>query len=255
MLTVISPAKSLDTESPVPEVEVTQPRFLADATILARAAAKLSPKKLKGLMHISDKLAALNAGRFAAFSPPFTPDNARPAIHMFAGDVYTGFGIDSASPETRDFARDHVRILSGLYGLLRPFDLMQPYRLEMGTKFGVGRKKTLYAWWGDRIAKALADDLAGHADRTLVNLASTEYLGAVVTKALPGPVITPTFREWRNGELRFISFSAKTARGAMARFICDERIDHPEGLRDFARDGYRFEPGLSDDTALAFVRG
>lgn len=254
MLTVISPAKSLDMSSPVPESTVTQPRFLEEATKLARAAAKLGAADLERLMGISEKLAGLNVGRFRAFEPPFTPENARPAIYTFAGDVYVGFDAKSADRATIAFAQDHLRILSGLYGLLRPLDLMQPYRLEMGTKFGVGRAKDLYAFWGTRLADALAEELSGHRAPLLVNLASKEYFGAVPVKRLPGPVITPEFKESADGRLRFNTFAAKKARGLMARYICEHRIDEPEALKKFDVDGYRFQPSQSDAQNWLFVR-
>jgi cytoplasmic iron level regulating protein YaaA (DUF328/UPF0246 family) len=254
MLTVISPAKTLDLISPVLEGAASQPQFLDMAAKLAKAAAKLKPGKIKQLMHISDALAGLNVARFNAFGLPFTSDNARPAIRTFAGDVYIGFDAQSLDGATLAYAQNHLRILSGLYGVLRPLDLMQPYRMEMKTRFGVGKAKTLYEYWGARIAEALASDLADHPDATLINLASNEYFAAVKTARLPGAVITPTFREWRGSSLKFNSFAAKRARGSMARFICDNRIDRPEGLRDFARDGYRFEASLSDEGQLSFVR-
>ncbi len=254
MLTVISPAKTLDLTSELPEETPTQPLFLDAAAKLAKGAAKLKPAKLKKLMDISDSLAELNAARFKAFEVPFTPDNARPALRTFAGDVYIGLDAATMDASTVAFAQDHLRILSGLYGLLRPLDLMQPYRMEMKTKFGVGRAKTLYSFWGGKIAEALAAELADQPERTLVNLASNEYFAAVKTARLPGDVVTPTFHEWKGSALRFNSFAAKRARGTMARFICDQRIDRPEGLRDFAEDGYRFEPSASDGNQLAFVR-
>ena len=254
MLAVVSPAKSLDLNSDVPAVTTTQPRFLDDATTLARAAAKFKPAQLGKLMGISDALADLNAGRFRAFAPPFTPENARPAIYTFAGDVYVGFAAPSLDSDTISFAQDHLRILSGLYGVLRPLDLMQPYRLEMGTRLAVRRAKTLYAYWGGRLADALAADMADHADRTLVNIASQEYFGAVDTSRLPGPVLTINFKERVGDTLRFNSFGAKKARGLMARFLCEQRLDRPEGLKDFATDGYRFEPSLSDPGNWLFLR-
>lgn len=255
MLVLLSPAKSLDLTSKVPPVAATQPRFLSDATRLAQAAAKLAPRRLQDLMGISDKLAALNAGRFAAFAPPLTPENARPAIYSFAGDVYVGFDAYTLDTGAIAFAQDHVRILSGLYGLLRPLDLMQPYRLEMGVRFATGRAKDLYGFWGDRLGAALAEDLGGHDERTLVNLASQEYFAAVATAELPGGVITPTFKEMKDGKLRFNSFAAKKARGAMARYICERRIGRPEALKAFDADGYRFQPSLSDAATWVFVRG
>jgi len=254
MIAVLSPAKTLDFESPVPPVDATQPRFLGEAAQLARAAARLTPAKLQRLMHISEPLAKLNAARFKAFTVPFTADNARPALHSFDGDVYAGLAGPSLDATAVAFAQVHVRILSGLYGILRPLDLMQPYRLEMGVKFAVGRKPDLYAWWGERVTRALADELADHADRTLVNLASVEYFGVVQPALLPGRVLTIDFRDDRDGALRFNTFAGKRARGAMARFMAVERIDRPVGLRDFAEDGYRFQPALSDDDRWLFAR-
>ncbi len=252
MLAVLSPAKTLDLDSPVPPVPATQPRFAADAARLAAAAAKLSGRKLQKLMHISPALATLNVERFRAFVAE--PEAPRPALFTFAGDVYTGLRGPEMDEVTRAFAQDHVRILSGLYGLLRPLDVIQPYRLEMGIPFGIGRKKTLYAWWGDRIATTLAEDLADHADKTLINLASVEYFDAVQIARLPGRVLAIDFRDDHDGDLRFNSFVAKKARGAMARFLCEERLDRPEGLKDFAGFGYRFDAPRSDDGRWLFVR-
>ena len=254
MLAVLSPAKSLDLDSPVPPVEATLPRFAADAATLATAAAKLRPKALQKLMHISPALAELNVARFKAFDPAPDPAAARPALYTFDGDVYAGLRGPEMDAATRTFAQAHVRILSGLYGLLRPLDRIQPYRLEMGTAFGVGRKKTLYAVWGDRIARALADDLAGHPDPTLINLASVEYFTAVAVDRLPGRVLAIDFRDDHDGELRFNTFVAKKARGAMARFMCDERLDRPEGLKDFTADGFRYDKARSDGGRWLFVR-
>lgn len=254
MLAVISPAKSLDTESPHPQVAVTQPRFLTEAETLARAAAKLKAGALQKLMGISDKLAALNVERFAAFATPFTPDTARPAIYTFAGDVYAGFDAATLDAKAIGFAQDHVRILSGLYGLLRPLDLMQPYRLEMGVKFTTKGRKDLYGFWGDRIADALAEELRASDEPVLINLASQEYFGAVRTARLPGRVINIGFKESRDGKLRFNSFGAKKARGMMARFMCANAIDRAEGLKDFAADGYAFQPALSNEADWLFVR-
>ncbi len=254
MLAVLSPAKSLDLETPVPAVEATAPRFAADAATLAKAAARLTAPKLQKLMHISKPLAKLNIDRFRAFDPGDAPPAARPALFTFDGDVYAGLRGPDMDVATRAFAQGHVRILSGLYGVLRPLDAIQPYRLEMGIAFGVGRAKTLYHFWGDRIARALADDLAGHADPTLINLASVEYFGAVATDKLPGRVLAIDFRDDHDGELRFNTFVAKRARGAMARYLCDHRLDRPDGLKEFGDDGYRFDKARSDDDRWLFVR-
>ena len=254
MLAVISPAKTLDLESPVPDGIATEPIFLGEAARVAKVAAKLRASALRKLMHISENLAELNAARFRAFEVPFTAENARPALYTFDGDVYAGLDGRTMSPASVAFAQDHLRILSGLYGLLRPLDLMQPYRLEMGIKLPVGRTKTLYEFWVDRIAPALADDLAGHDDPTLINLASVEYFTAVDPGRLPGDVLSIDFREEKSGALRFNTFAAKRARGSMARFICDERIDRADGLKDFAVDGYSFRANLSEPGRWAFVR-
>ena len=254
MLAVLSPAKTLDLETPVPDVVATEPRFLGEAAKLAKAAAKLRPSALRKLMHISEALAELNAARFKAFTTPFTPKNARPALYTFDGDVYTGLAGPTMDAAAVDFAQDHVRILSGLYGVLRPLDLMQAYRLEMGIKLPIGRAKTLYDYWGDRIGKALADELGDHDDKTLINLASVEYFTAVDTARLPGKVLAIDFRDDRGSGLRFNSFAAKKARGSMARFICDEQIDEPAGLKDFKIDGYGFVGSMSDADRWCFVR-
>ncbi len=254
MLAVLSPAKTLDLDSPVPPLDATVPAFAADAAKLAQAAAKLRPAALRKLMHISPALAELNAARFRAFDAGDEPAGTRPALFTFAGDVYTGLRGPEMDAATRAFAQDHVRILSGLYGVLRPLDAIQPYRLEMGTAFGLGRKKTLYAVWGDRIARALAADLADHDDPTLINLASVEYFDAVAVAKLPGRVLAIDFRDDHAGTLRFNTFVAKKARGSMARFLCDERLDRPEGLKEFTDDGYRYDKARSDEDRWLFVR-
>ena len=254
MLAVLSPAKTLDLETPVPAVDATEPRFIAEAARLAKVAAKLRPSALRKLMHISEPLAELNAARFKAFEVPFTPENARPVLYTFDGDVYSGLDGPAMDAGTVDFAQGHVRILSGLYGVLRPLDLMQAYRLEMGIKLPVGRTKTLVDFWGDRIAKALAEDLADHDSKTLINLASVEYFEAVAVEKLPAKVIAIDFRDNDGGALRFNTFVAKKARGSMARYMCDHRLDRPDGLKDFAADGYKFDARRSDGDRWTFVR-
>ena len=254
MIAVLSPAKTLDETTPVPAVAATLPRFIDQAAIVAKAAAKLSPKALQKLMHISPGLAELNAARFKAFELPFTPENARPALYMFDGDVYTGLAGTTLDDDGVAFAQAHVRILSGLYGLLRPLDLMQPYRLEMGVPIKVGTRKDLYAVWGKRVAAALAEELADQKDRTLINVASKEYFGAVDVAALAGEVIAIDFRDDHDGELRFNTFVGKEARGAMARYMVDERLDRAEGLKGFKALGYSFKAKHSDEGRWAFVR-
>ena len=254
MLAVVSPAKTLDLDSPLPAIEPTQPRFIEETEKLARAARKLTARDLKKLMHISDNLAELNVERFKAFETPFTPDNARPAIFTFAGDVYTGFDVKTLDAAAVDFAQAHLRILSGLYGVLRPFDLMQPYRLEMGIKLTVGRSGDLYRFWGDRIARSLSEELADAEEPVLVNLASQEYFGAVPSRTLGARIVTPHFKQLKDGIPTFAAFNAKKARGMMARFICENRIDRAEGIKAFETDGYRFEAGLSGDDDWMFLK-
>lgn len=252
MIAILSPAKSLDFASPVPELAATRPRLADVAEMLAARAAKLSKRRLTELMDISDKLAALNVDRFRGFAE--APE--RPALFAFAGDVYIGFDARSLEPEAIAYAQDHVRLLSGLYGLLRPLDAIRPYRLEMGTRWAPGRTRDLYAHWGDRIAGALAEDAATAGDGVVVNLASQEYWRAVEGR-LPGDirVIDVRFVELRGGEEVFVSFHAKRARGMMARWICEHRHSDPDALSGFDSDGYRFDSAGSTADQLKFVRG
>jgi cytoplasmic iron level regulating protein YaaA (DUF328/UPF0246 family) len=251
MLAVISPAKTLDYKRPYPPLGSTLPRFGENAADLAGAAAKLSSKKLGALMHISPGLAALNAERFRSF--PSLPQ--RPAIFAFAGDVYTGFEVHSLDEEAIRFAQDHLRILSGLYGLLRPLDAIRPYRLEMGTRWAPGRKADLYEYWGPRIAQTLQQDLEDSAEKVIVNLASKEYWAAA-QKHLPAgvAVIEIDFREDGPDGLRFNTFAAKRARGMMARYLCEHRLTDPQALKNFDSDGYAFDPGNSDQSRWRFRR-
>jgi cytoplasmic iron level regulating protein YaaA (DUF328/UPF0246 family) len=251
MLAVISPAKTLDYASPLPALASTPPRFAAEAERLAAAAAKLGPGKLAGLMDISDRLASLNAGRFRDFAAA----EERPALYAFAGDVYAGFEVRSLEEEAVRFAQDHVRILSGLYGLLRPLDAIRPYRLEMGTRWAPGRRRDLYAFWRDRIAERLAADAEESGSALLVNLASKEYWRAVEGRLPPSlPVIEIDFREEGPEGLRFNTFAAKRGRGMMARFICEHRLSDPEALKGFDSDGYRYDPENSDSHRWRFCR-
>ncbi|HWH18871.1 MAG TPA: peroxide stress protein YaaA [Allosphingosinicella sp.] len=251
MLAVISPAKTLDYKRPIPPLVPTKPRFTEEAAALATAAAKLSPKKLAALMHISPALADLNAGRFRSF--PDLP--RRPAIFAFAGDVYTGFEVQSLEEEAILFAQDHLRILSGLYGLLRPLDEVRPYRLEMGTRWAPGRKADLYGYWGPRISRCLLEDLEETGDPVIVNLASKEYWTAAERHLPPGlKIIDIDFREEGPGGLRFNTFAAKRARGMMARYMCEHRLTDAEALKGFDSDGYAFDPRNSDDKRWRFSR-
>ena len=252
MIALLSPAKTLDYERPFPSIDATVPRFADDAEALAAAAAKLGAKKLGTLMHISDKLATLNAGRFAGFADA----TERPAIYAFNGDVYTGFEAKSLDEPAIAFAQDHVRILSGLYGLLRPLDTIRPYRLEMGTRWAPGRAKNLYGYWGSRVSALLARDLAEEGSDVIVNLASKEYWHAVETCPPAGArIITVDFREEGPNGLRFNSFGAKKARGLMARWMCEHRITDPDALEGFDSDGYRFAGADADGALLHFIRG
>jgi hypothetical protein len=250
MLAVISPAKTLDYKRPLPALEPTRPAFEEDAALLAGAAAKIPAKKLGSLMHISDSLAKLNAERFRGFAEQ--PE--RPAIYAFAGDVYTGFEVHSLGEDAVRFAQDHLRILSGLYGLLRPLDRIRPYRLEMGTKWAP-RRKDLYSYWKGRVADRLAEDLDRQSDRTIINLASKEYWAAVDGK-LPAHVrvVEIDFREQGPNGLRFNTFAAKRARGMMARYICEHRLADADALKNFDSDGYAFDPENSDDGRWRFMR-
>ena len=238
MKIVISPAKSLDFESELPTTKFTQPSFLAESEKLNKVLVKKKPKALSELMSISDNLAQLNWERNQNFTVPFTAANARPAVYAFNGDVYNGLDAYSIPEEKLDKLQDTLRILSGLYGVLKPLDLMQPYRLEMGTSLKVGRNKNLYEFWKKTITAHLNEELA--AEEVFVNLASNEYFGAVDTKGLKVPVITPVFKDWKNDKLKIISFYAKKARGSMVRYILDTNAQTLEDIKGFNRDEYQF---------------
>ena len=252
MLIVLSPAKRLDFKPAPVAVAPTRHRFEADVAELSKTTRKLTKPELRRMMSISADLAALNRERFQAFDAE-SADGVQAAF-AFAGDVYEGLKARDLDPAGLAFAQDHIRILSGLYGLLRPLDRIQPYRLEMGTRLKTRRGSSLYDFWGDRISKCLNADAEGQADPTLVNLASQEYFGAVDALALKLPVVTPHFRESKDGESRIISFFAKKARGGMARFAIDERIERAEDLKAFNRDGYRFDKAASTGTDWIFIR-
>ncbi len=254
MLIVISPAKKLDFDNAAPVSDHTQPPLLDQAEILAERARELSADDLARLMKISDKLAELNRERFQAWHTPFTPQNAKQALFAFKGDVYAGMQAETLAEDDVAFAQDHLRILSGLYGVLRPLDLMQAYRLEMGTRLDNARGEDLYAFWGTRITERLNADLAAQGDDVLVNLASNEYFKSVDTEKLDGRIITPNFKEWRDGKLRIVSFSAKKARGLMTRYLIENRIEDPERIKEFDLDGYSFDPEQSDGANWIFTR-
>lgn len=254
MLVVVSPAKNLDFETPPITSASTQPDFLKQSQELVKVCRKLSPAKLSSLMKISDKLAGLNADRFDSWNTPFTPDNAKQAILAFNGDVYTGLDATSFSKQDLEFAQQHLCILSGLYGLLRPLDLMQPYRLEMGTKLKNNKGKDLYEFWDEQITNALNKTLLKQDNQVLVNLASNEYFRSVKIKNVKGTVVTPIFKDKKNGEYKVISFFAKKARGLMARYIIQNRLNSAEQLKLFDQSGYQFEPNQSTDVKLVFTR-
>lgn len=254
MLMVISPAKTLDFESPLATTRFTQPALLDDSQTLIDVARKLSPADISSLMHISDKLAVLNAERFNDWHPPFTPDNARQAILAFKGDVYAGLDAASFNEKDFDFAQQHLRMLSGLYGVLRPLDLMQPYRLEMGIKLKNAEGKDLYTFWGEKLTNTLNAALTEQGDDVLVNLASDEYFKAVKPKKLNARIIKPVFLDEKNGNYKVISFYAKKARGLMSRFIIQQQLTQPAQLKEFNVDGYRFAASESSDSELVFKR-
>lgn len=254
MLIVISPAKTLDFDSPLPPVRASQPRLLAQSQSLIDQARKLSASDVASLMKVSDKIAALNVARFASWHTPFNKDNARPALYAFMGDVYTGLEARAFSVEDVRYAQSHLRILSGLYGLLRPLDLIQPYRLEMGTRLRNSNGEDLYRFWGDDISTLLKKDMAAANSDVLVNLASQEYFRAVRPSVLGRRTVTPVFEDEKQGKFKIISFYAKKARGLMAAWILRERVDTVDGLSGFNVAGYRFVPSGSDADTLLFRR-
>ncbi|EKT55419.1 peroxide stress protein YaaA [Providencia burhodogranariea] len=254
MLITISPAKTLDYESPVATQTFTQPELLNESQKLINVCRKLSPADIATLMKISDKLAGLNAARFGEWQPDFNPENARQAILAFKGDVYTGMQAETFSTQDFEFAQQHLRILSGLYGLLRPLDLMQPYRLEMGTRLKNPRGKDLYEFWGDIITEQLNSAIATQGDHVLVNLASDEYFKSVNAKKLDGIIVKPVFLDEKNGKYKVISFYAKKARGLMSRFIIQNKLSKTDQLADFNLEGYQFDESQSKGNELVFTR-
>ena len=254
MIIVLSPAKSLDLETPVRTRKFSQPEFLADAGMLVKDLKKFNPEELSELMNMSSKLGALNYERYASWHPPFNKDNARPAIFTFIGDVYQGLEANTFSVADLNYAQKHLRILSGLYGILKPLDLMQPYRLEMGTRLATGKGDDLYAYWGDRLTKSLNKELADEKKKVLVNLASNEYFNAIQARDLDGKVITPAFKDFSSGKYRFLSFYAKQARGMMAAFIIKNRISSIEKLKEFDTAGYRYSEQDSTENKPVFLR-
>ena len=254
MLIVLSPAKTLDYETPPQTRKTTQPELLARSRELVGDARKLSPDQIGSLMGISDKLAALNHERFMNWGEPFSLGNAKQSLLAFKGDVYTGLDAATLSATDLNFAQKHVRILSGLYGVLRPLDLMQAYRLEMGLKFVNSGGKNLYEFWGSDITDAINSALKSLKSGVLVNLASREYFRAIQAKALDAEVITPVFKDLKNGRYRVLSFFAKKARGQMARYIIDRRLNDVAAIKQFRANGYRYNKAESTAREWVFTR-
>ena len=253
MILVVSPSKSLDFAT-TDYHRFTQPRFLEESRTLIGRLREFSEPELKKLMKISDKLAAQNAERYAAFEQPFSPENAKPALLAFRGDVYTGVDVDDFTEDDLNFAQEHLRILSGLYGLLRPLDLMQAYRLEMGTRLTTPRGKDLYEFWGDKLTRQLREDLDASKKRVLVNLASKEYFRSLTPTDLNADIYTIDFRENRSGQWKFITFNAKKARGMMCRYVIKNRLTDPAAMRHFDLEDYRFNEELSEEKKFVFTR-
>lgn len=254
MLIVISPAKTLDLESPYNAPAPTQPEFLSDSRKLVRIMRDYSAADLGELMHTSEAISTLNVERFRQWKTPFSEANARPSIFMFKGDVYTGLEAENFSAADLKYAQDHLRILSGLYGALKPLDLMQAYRLEMGTALENERGENLYAFWRDKVTKAVKRDLAAQKDPVLVNLASNEYFSVLDKKALGAQIVTPVFKDYSSGKYRVLSFFAKKARGRMAAWILQNRIADPGKLAGFKVDGYKYSKAESTADKPVFLR-
>ena len=254
MITILSPSKTQDYSSDLPDLSYGEPALLAESKKLVKQLRQYSPDELAQLMNISDSLATLNYERYRQFAPPFTPDNAHPALLAFRGDVYTDIAVANYDQEDFSFAQDHLRILSGLYGLLRPLDLIQPYRLEMKTALDNPRGSNLYQFWGERITEQLNESWSDHSNLTLINLASQEYFRAIDTRQLKASVVTPVFKEYKDGKLKTVAIYAKRARGKMANFIIRERIDEPEQLKTFNEDRYEYHEPSSSEQEWYFVR-
>ncbi|MDJ0882355.1 MAG: peroxide stress protein YaaA [Gammaproteobacteria bacterium] len=254
MLAVVSPAKTLDYDSEVQTSEFTRPRHLKQSQLLINRLRDFSALDLTELQHVSSKIAELNFERNHQWKTPFNLKNARQALFAFKGDVYTGLDAYTMNEENIQFAQDHLLILSGLYGVLRPLDLMQPYRLEMGTKLETSAGKNLYEFWDMQITDAINKQLKYSKSDTLINLASNEYFKSVKTKNINGQIITPAFKDYKNGQYKMIGFFAKKARGLMARYLIDHQLTDPNSLKDFNTEGYQFNTKLSDEKNWVFTR-
>lgn len=255
MLVLLSPSKTMDFQDNWELEEASYPQFLDEAEELVKQLRQYSPEEIGELMNVSDKIAKLNFDRFQSFSTPFNNENARQAILAYRGDVYDGIAVNQYTEKDFQFAQEQVRILTGLYGILRPLDLIQPYRLEMGTRFPNPKGDNLYEFWGNKITENINNDLRSHNKQYVVNLASNEYFKAINSKQLKGNVITPVFKENKNGQYKTIAIYAKKARGYMTDFIVRNRIDAPEDLKGFNYDGYGFNEDLSNDKEFVFTRG
>lgn len=255
MLIILSPAKSLDFETPPTTSEFTIPGMLDESEKLVSRLRKMKPKQLSDLMGISPGLGQLNYERYQTWHQPFTPENAKQAVLAFSGDVFQGLDAKSLSEERLLLLQNRLRILSGLYGVLRPLDLMQPYRLEMGTKMKYQRSKDLYAFWKNKITPKIREALDESGSNVLVNLASNEYFKSIDTKKLKAEIVTPEFKDMKNGQYKMISFFAKKARGLMTRFIVENNITGVDDLQAFDSDGYNFNPRLSKPGNPVFTRG
>lgn len=254
MLIVISPAKTLDYDTPAKTKVHTTPDYLDQSQLLIDRLRELSALDISELMHVSTKIAELNFDRYESWSTPFTPENSKQAVLAFKGDVYTGLDAETFNSQDFKFAQQHLRMLSGLYGLLRPLDLMEPYRLEMGTKLSNLRGKNLYEFWGNEITDGLNAQLKKIKSPYLINLASNEYFKAVKPKQLNGEIITPAFKEYKGGDYKMIGVYAKKARGTLSRFIIKNQLTNPEDIKDFNEDGYAFNKKLSKDNTWVFTR-
>ena len=259
MLILLAPAKTLNFETPANIKQFSRPEFLSDTERLVRQLRQLSAQEISSLMKVSDKLGRLNADRYHTWQSDFDDTNAKQALLAFRGDVYQGMNVDSFKQSDFDFAQEHLRILSGLYGVLRPLDLIQPYRLEMGTKLAHAKLQefsvnTLYEFWGDKLTQAIIRQVEKLDNKTIINLASNEYFKAVKPKLLTGDIVTPIFKDWKNGKYKIISFYAKKARGMMAAYTIKNKITDSEKLKNFAEAGYSFNAELSNNKNLVFTR-
>lgn len=254
MLIILSPAKTLDYETPATTNQYTQPYFVQESEVLANRLKEMSSEEIGGLMSISEELASLNQQRYQQWAPSFSTENSKQAVLAFQGDVYQGLEAETLSEEQLQYAQSHLRILSGLYGVLKPLDLMRPYRLEMGTKMPVGEHKNLYGFWGEKPTAVLNQALQEANTNVLLNLASQEYFKVVKKKQIAGNIVTPVFKDEKNGKLKVISFYAKKARGWMARYILENQIERLEDLQGFNTGGYAYQADLSDEQNLVFTR-